>query len=108
MRAGTPYGDANGEFGDNQFRFSLFSYAAMEAPLVVKASSLRLFEPHPRCVQQNPGCLFALLRRSSSHSPLRASRVWVCRALTAAARWLHVRRRVCVRGVCPHALSVYL
>mmetsp|Transcript_20205 Transcript_20205/g.50885 ORF Transcript_20205/g.50885 Transcript_20205/m.50885 type:complete len:611 (-) Transcript_20205:114-1946(-) len=35
MRMGTPYGDANGEFGDNQFRFTLLTYAAMEAPLQV-------------------------------------------------------------------------
>jgi len=35
MRMGTPYGDANGEFGDNQFRFSLFTLAALEVPLQV-------------------------------------------------------------------------
>ena len=35
MRMGTPYGDAHGEFGDNQFRFSLFTFAAMEVPLQV-------------------------------------------------------------------------
>ena len=32
-RAGNPYGDAAGVFGDNQFRFSLLSLAALEAPL---------------------------------------------------------------------------
>lgn len=35
LRAGTPYGDANGTFGDNQFRFTLLSLAALEAPLQV-------------------------------------------------------------------------
>uniref|UniRef100_A0A061R363 starch synthase n=1 Tax=Tetraselmis sp. GSL018 TaxID=582737 RepID=A0A061R363_9CHLO len=35
LRMGTPYGDANGEFGDNQFRFTLLSYAALEAPLQI-------------------------------------------------------------------------
>lgn len=32
-RPGNPYGDAAGVFGDNQFRFSLLSLAALEAPL---------------------------------------------------------------------------
>lgn len=40
MRMGTPYGDAHGEFGDNQFRFSLFTYAALEAPLQVPPPQL--------------------------------------------------------------------
>jgi len=35
MRAGTPYGDAHGTFGDNQFRYTLLSLAALEAPLVL-------------------------------------------------------------------------
>lgn len=35
LRAGTPYGDENGTFGDNQFRFTLLQMAALEAPLVV-------------------------------------------------------------------------
>jgi len=34
-RAGNPYGDANGTFGDNQFRFTLLTLAALEAPLSV-------------------------------------------------------------------------
>ncbi|XP_074570872.1 soluble starch synthase 1, chloroplastic/amyloplastic [Curcuma longa] len=34
-RAGNPYGDSNGAFGDNQFRFTILSYAACEAPLVL-------------------------------------------------------------------------
>ncbi|CAI5521567.1 unnamed protein product, partial [Closterium sp. Naga37s-1] len=32
-RPGTPYGDQNGTFGDNQFRFTLLCHAACEAPL---------------------------------------------------------------------------
>jgi starch synthase len=40
MRMGTPYGDSHGEFGDNQFRFTLFTYAALEAPLQVSMSVL--------------------------------------------------------------------
>lgn len=35
LRAGNPYGDDMGTFGDNQFRFTLLSMAALEAPLVV-------------------------------------------------------------------------
>ncbi|XP_078169549.1 glycogen/starch synthase, ADP-glucose type [Carex rostrata] len=35
-RPGNPYGDSNGAFGDNQFRFTLLSYAACEAPLVLE------------------------------------------------------------------------
>ncbi|KAK1285961.1 hypothetical protein QJS10_CPB20g01830 [Acorus calamus] len=34
-RPGNPYGDALGAFGDNQFRFTLLSHAACEAPLVL-------------------------------------------------------------------------
>ena len=34
-RAGTPYGDQSGAFGDNMFRFTLLSHAACEAPLVL-------------------------------------------------------------------------
>ncbi|CAL1366369.1 unnamed protein product [Linum trigynum] len=34
-RPGNPYGDVNGAFGDNQFRFALLCYAACEAPLVL-------------------------------------------------------------------------
>ncbi|KAL4204766.1 hypothetical protein AMTRI_Chr01g111450 [Amborella trichopoda] len=34
-RPGNPYGDNFGAFGDNQFRFTLFCYAACEAPLVL-------------------------------------------------------------------------
>ncbi|CAH1446649.1 unnamed protein product [Lactuca virosa] len=34
-RPGTPYGDAYGAFGDNQFRFTLLCHAACEAPLVL-------------------------------------------------------------------------
>ena len=34
-RDGTPYGDANGTFGDNQFRFTLLTLASLEAPLCV-------------------------------------------------------------------------
>uniref|UniRef100_A0A804I7X0 Starch synthase catalytic domain-containing protein n=1 Tax=Musa acuminata subsp. malaccensis TaxID=214687 RepID=A0A804I7X0_MUSAM len=34
-RAGNPYGDSNGAFGDNQFRFTILCYAACEAPLVL-------------------------------------------------------------------------
>ncbi|KAK7282559.1 hypothetical protein RIF29_11450 [Crotalaria pallida] len=34
-RPGTPYGDQFGTFGDNQFRFTLLSHAACEAPLVL-------------------------------------------------------------------------
>eukprot|EP00897_Mesotaenium_endlicherianum_P002200 jgi/Mesen1/2007/ME000147S01096 len=32
-RPGTPYGDTRGAYGDNQFRFTLLSHAACEAPL---------------------------------------------------------------------------
>eukprot|EP00898_Chlorokybus_atmophyticus_P005620 jgi/Chlat1/6059/Chrsp4S06337 len=35
-RAGNPYGDSRGAFGDNQFRFTLLSLAAAEAPLQLK------------------------------------------------------------------------
>nr|QNR00774.1 soluble starch synthase [Canna indica] len=34
-RPGNPYGDSHGAFADNQFRFTLLSYAACEAPLVL-------------------------------------------------------------------------
>ncbi|KAK9204555.1 hypothetical protein WN943_014817 [Citrus x changshan-huyou] len=34
-RPGNPYGDINGAFGDNQFRYTLLCYAACEAPLVL-------------------------------------------------------------------------
>lgn len=34
-RPGNPYGDENGAFGDNQFRFTLLCHAACEAPLVL-------------------------------------------------------------------------
>ncbi|XP_076935852.1 soluble starch synthase 1, chloroplastic/amyloplastic-like [Bidens hawaiensis] len=34
-RPGNPYGDTYGAFGDNQFRFTLLSHAACEAPLVI-------------------------------------------------------------------------
>eukprot|EP00252_Welwitschia_mirabilis_P007253 TRINITY_DN18476_c0_g1_i1.p1 TRINITY_DN18476_c0_g1~~TRINITY_DN18476_c0_g1_i1.p1 ORF type:complete len:701 (+),score=137.24 TRINITY_DN18476_c0_g1_i1:522-2624(+) len=34
-RPGNPYGDQFGSFGDNQFRFTILSYAACEAPLVL-------------------------------------------------------------------------
>ncbi|KAK9071662.1 hypothetical protein SSX86_008091 [Deinandra increscens subsp. villosa] len=34
-RPGNPYGDDNGAFGDNQFRFTLLCHAACEAPLVL-------------------------------------------------------------------------
>ncbi|CAJ1974406.1 unnamed protein product [Sphenostylis stenocarpa] len=34
-RPGNPYGDKFGTFGDNQFRFTLLSHAACEAPLVL-------------------------------------------------------------------------
>lgn len=34
-REGNPYGDENGAFGDNQFRYTLMSLAACEAPLVL-------------------------------------------------------------------------
>ncbi|XP_010915973.1 soluble starch synthase 1, chloroplastic/amyloplastic isoform X2 [Elaeis guineensis] len=34
-RAGNPYGDRYGAFGDNQFRYTLLCYAACEAPLVL-------------------------------------------------------------------------
>ncbi|THU57393.1 hypothetical protein C4D60_Mb03t03060 [Musa balbisiana] len=34
-RPGNPYGDSNGAFGDNQFRFTILCYAACEAPLVL-------------------------------------------------------------------------
>ncbi|EPS62751.1 soluble starch synthase 1, chloroplastic/amyloplastic, partial [Genlisea aurea] len=34
-RPGNPYGDTNGAFGDNQFRFTLLCYAACEAPLLL-------------------------------------------------------------------------
>ncbi|KAJ4950355.1 hypothetical protein NE237_027187 [Protea cynaroides] len=34
-RPGNPYGDGNGAFGDNQFRFTLLCHAACEAPLVI-------------------------------------------------------------------------
>ncbi|KAL9240543.1 hypothetical protein vseg_014750 [Gypsophila vaccaria] len=34
-RPGNPYGDSCGAFGDNQFRFTLLSHAACEAPLVL-------------------------------------------------------------------------
>eukprot|EP00257_Ricinus_communis_P015332 XP_015573219.1 soluble starch synthase 1, chloroplastic/amyloplastic [Ricinus communis] len=34
-RPGNPYGDSNGAFGDNQFRFTVLCHAACEAPLVL-------------------------------------------------------------------------
>lgn len=34
-RHGNPYGDENGAFGDNQFRFTILCHAACEAPLVL-------------------------------------------------------------------------
>lgn len=34
-RPGTPYGDHNGAFGDNLFRYTLLNHAACEAPLVL-------------------------------------------------------------------------
>ncbi|XP_028550471.1 starch synthase 1, chloroplastic/amyloplastic-like isoform X1 [Dendrobium catenatum] len=34
-RPGNPYGDENGAFGDNQFRFTILCHAACEAPLVL-------------------------------------------------------------------------
>ncbi|XP_042496904.1 starch synthase 1, chloroplastic/amyloplastic-like [Macadamia integrifolia] len=34
-RPGNPYGDSQGAFGDNQFRFTLLCHAACEAPLVI-------------------------------------------------------------------------
>ncbi|XP_011044647.1 PREDICTED: starch synthase 1, chloroplastic/amyloplastic isoform X1 [Populus euphratica] len=34
-RPGNPYGDSQGAFGDNQFRFALLCHAACEAPLVL-------------------------------------------------------------------------
>ncbi|KAJ8751910.1 hypothetical protein K2173_000656 [Erythroxylum novogranatense] len=34
-RPGNPYGNGHGAFGDNQFRFTLLSHAACEAPLVL-------------------------------------------------------------------------
>ncbi|KAL1309661.1 hypothetical protein HN51_052354 [Arachis hypogaea] len=34
-RAGSPYGDMYGTFGDNQFRYTLLCHAACEAPLVL-------------------------------------------------------------------------
>ncbi|CAA7402504.1 unnamed protein product [Spirodela intermedia] len=34
-RAGNPYGDKYGAYGDNQFRFTLLCHAACEAPLVL-------------------------------------------------------------------------
>jgi len=36
LRAGNPYGDENGDFGDNQFRYALLCNAAVEIPLQVK------------------------------------------------------------------------
>jgi len=38
-RPGNPYGDGAGAFDDNQFRFTLLSFAACEAPLVVPLQS---------------------------------------------------------------------
>jgi len=35
QRPGTPYGDHNGAFGDNLFRYTLLCHAACEAPLVL-------------------------------------------------------------------------
>ena len=34
-RIGELYGDAEGGYGDNQFRFTLLSHAVCEAPLVI-------------------------------------------------------------------------
>ncbi|KAG0499182.1 hypothetical protein HPP92_003873 [Vanilla planifolia] len=34
-RPGNPYGDINGSFGDNQFRFTILCHAACEAPLLL-------------------------------------------------------------------------
>lgn len=36
MRPGGIYGDENGEYGDNQWRFCLLSHAALEAPLLLQ------------------------------------------------------------------------
>lgn len=38
-RPGTPYGDVNGTFGDNLFRYTLLSHAACEAPLVLNLNN---------------------------------------------------------------------
>eukprot|EP00899_Mesostigma_viride_P014030 jgi/Mesvir1/22628/Mv14066-RA.1 len=40
LRMGTPYGDANGPFGDNHFRFTLMCLAALEAPLQVPIAGI--------------------------------------------------------------------
>jgi len=44
-RAGNPYGDDNGTFGDNQFRFCLLSMAACEAPLNLNIGGYRHGSP---------------------------------------------------------------
>eukprot|EP00884_Botryococcus_braunii_P007478 jgi/Botrbrau1/16731/Bobra.0301s0003.2 len=44
-RAGNPYGDQNGVFGDNQFRYALLSMAACEAPLQLPIGGYRSGEP---------------------------------------------------------------
>ncbi|KAK9809081.1 hypothetical protein WJX72_009092 [[Myrmecia] bisecta] len=44
-RAGNPYGDEHGVFGDNQFRYALLSLAACEAPLTLNIGGYRSGEP---------------------------------------------------------------
>ncbi|CAK0737501.1 hypothetical protein CVIRNUC_000923 [Coccomyxa viridis] len=43
-RAGNPYQDSNGVFGDNQFRYALLSLAACEAPLQLHIGGYRTDE----------------------------------------------------------------
>lgn len=45
LLAGNPYQDANGVFGDNQFRYALLSLAACEAPLQLHIGGFRWGAP---------------------------------------------------------------
>jgi len=45
QRAGNPYADENGAFGDNQFRYTLLSMAACEAPLQLPIGGFRSGTP---------------------------------------------------------------
>lgn len=49
-RAGNPYGDQHGVFGDNQFRYALLSMAACEAPLQLPIGGYRCASSHVTCL----------------------------------------------------------
>ena len=82
-RAGNPYGDEHGVFGDNQFRYALLSLAACEAPLQLRIGGFRCAarpgrgagpgpawpRPHGGCKLRQPcrGCEMAARPRALAH-----------------------------------------